>query len=75
MVNMTLSLPEGLHEKMKQFNEIKWSEVARRAIEQRIHDLEIMNRIASKSKLTQKDAFELAAKIKKSATQKFLKAE
>ena len=72
---MTLSLPEELHEKMKQFNEIKWSEVARRAIEQRIHDLEIMNRIASKSKLTQKDALELATKIKKSAAQKFLKAE
>lgn len=72
---MTLSLPEELHEKMKQFNEIKWSEVARKAIEQRIHDLEIIDMIASKSKLTRKDAFELAKKIKKSATKRFLKAE
>lgn len=71
---MTLSLPEELHEKMRQFNEIKWSEVARKAIEQRIHDLEIMNKIASKSKLTQKDALELAKKIKKSATERFLNA-
>jgi len=61
-----------LHEKMKQFNDIKWSEVARRAIEQRINDLEIMNKIASKSKLTSNDAEELAKKIKKSATIKFL---
>lgn len=75
MVNMTLSLSEELHEKMKQFNEIKWSEVARRAIEQRIHDLEIMNKIASKSKLTQKDAFELSREIKKLATKRFLEAE
>jgi len=72
MVNMTLAIPDALHEKMKQFNDIKWSEVARRAIEQRINDLEIMNKIASKSKLTSNDAEELAKKIKKSATIKFL---
>ena len=60
---------------MKQFNEIKWSEVARRAIEQRVYDLEIMDKIASKTKLTQRDALELAQKIKKSATQRFLEAE
>jgi len=75
MVNMTLSISEELHQKMKQFNEIKWSEVARRAIEQRVYDLEIMDKIASKTKLTQRDALELAQKIKKSATQRFLEAE
>jgi len=72
---MTLSISEELHQKMKQFNEIKWSEVARRAIEQRVYDLEIMDKIASKTKLTQRDALELAQKIKKSATQRFLEAE
>lgn len=61
---MTLAIPDVLHEKMKQFNDIKWSEVARRAIEQRINDLEIMNKIASKSKLTEKDVKEIGDKIK-----------
>ena len=72
MVNMTLALPEELHNKMKNFNDIKWSEVARKAIEERINDLELMNRIASKSKLTVKDAEELADKIKKGASKRFL---
>ena len=72
MVNMTLALPEELHNKMKNFNDIKWSEVARKAIEERINDLELMNKIASKSKLTAKDAEELADKIKKGASKRFL---
>jgi len=37
--NMTLSIPDELHEKMKQMSEIRWSEIARRAIEQRITGL------------------------------------
>ena len=71
MVNMTLSIPNELHEKMKKLSEIRWSEVARRAIEERINDLETMNRIASKSKLTKKDVEEISKKIKRSASKKF----
>ena len=67
MGNITLSLPDELHEKMKKLSEVRWSEVARRAIEQRVNDLEEMNRIASKSKLTQKDVDEISKKIKRSA--------
>ena len=37
----------------------------RRAIEQRVDDLEILENIASKSKLTKKDAEEISKKIKK----------
>ena len=62
---MTLSIPKELHEKMKCMSEIKWSEIARRAIEERINDLEVMNRIASKSKLTKKDVDEISRKIKR----------
>ena len=69
---MTLAIPEELHNKMKHFDDIKWSEVARKAIEQRVHDLELMNKIASKNRLTVKDAEELADKIKRSASKKFL---
>jgi uncharacterized protein YajQ (UPF0234 family) len=71
MVNMTLSIPSELHEKMKKLSDIRWSEVARRAIEERINDLETMNRLASKSKLTKKDVDEISKKIKRSASKKF----
>ena len=71
---MTLSIPEELHRKMKKFSEIRWSEIARIAIEQRVDDLEVMNRIASKSKLTKKDVEELSKKIKRAAAKKFYEA-
>ncbi len=70
MTNMTLAIPEELAKKMKAFPEIRWSEVARSAIEIRVHDLEIMNRIASKSKLTPKDVEEISKSIKASAARK-----
>ena len=71
MVNMTLSIPPELHERMKCMPDIRWSEVARRAIEQRIDDLETMNRIASKSKLTKRDVEEISKKIKRGMAKKF----
>ncbi len=68
---MTLSVPESLFNRMKEFKEIRWSEVARQAIEKRVVDLEIMNNIASKSKLTEKDIAEIGKRIKASAAKKF----
>ena len=68
---MTLSVPKELHEKMKCFSEIKWSEIARRAIEERINDLEVMNKIASKSKLTKKEVEQISKKIKGRMANKF----
>ena len=71
MPTITLSVPEELMKKMKMFKEIRWSEVARRSIEERVSDLETINRIASKSKLTQKDADEIAKRIKSRMATKF----
>ena len=71
MTNMTLSIPEELSKKMKRFSEIRWSEVARKALEQRINDLEIMEKIASKSKLTEGDVKEISKKIKRTAAIRF----
>ena len=65
MPNMTLSIPAELHEKMKRMSDIRWSEVARAAIAQRIDDLEVMNRITAKSKLTKKDIWELSERVKR----------
>lgn len=71
MPNITLAIPEELHAKMKKFSEIRWSEVARRAIEERINDLEVMNKIAAKSKLTKKDVEEISKKIKSRMAKRF----
>jgi hypothetical protein len=40
MVNMTLAIPKETHAKMKKHNEIKWTEIARHAIETKLALLE-----------------------------------
>ncbi len=62
--NITLSISEDTFEKMKEFSEVKWSEVARKAIENKLEFLEVLNKIASKSKLTEKDVAEISEKVK-----------
>ncbi|MBD3261768.1 MAG: hypothetical protein GF334_08920 [Candidatus Altiarchaeales archaeon] len=72
MANITLSVPESVHKDMKKFSEIRWSEVARQAIIQKIETLRMADKLASKSKLTEKDVNEFSRKLKKSATKRFL---
>ncbi|MDP4012835.1 MAG: hypothetical protein Q8R00_04500 [Candidatus Nanoarchaeia archaeon] len=74
MGNMTLSMPDDVQEKMKQFSEIKWSEVARKAILERLESLILADKLAKKSKLTKKDVEEFSKKIKSAATQRFTHA-
>lgn len=64
MTNITLAIEDGLHERMKQHSEIRWSEVVRKSIEQKVEVLEAMEIIAKKSKLTKKDVDEISHKIK-----------
>lgn len=64
MPNITLSLPDDVYKKMKKHFQVKWSEVARRAIINEIEKFEAIEKIASKSKLTLKDVEELDKKIK-----------
>jgi predicted CopG family antitoxin len=71
MPNITLSIPEDIYKKMKMLNDIRWSEIARRAIEERINDLEVMNKITSKSKLTKKDVEEISKKINSRLAKRF----
>ena len=71
MVNITLSIPEELHKKMKNFSEIKWSEIVRKMLEQKIKDLEIIERIASKSRITKKDIERISKEIKRTAAMRF----
>ena len=63
MANLTLAIPEELHKKMRRHSEIRWSEVVRKTIAEKIEDLELMDKLTSKSKLTQKDVDEIASRI------------
>ena len=63
MPNVTLAIPEELHTKMKRHSDIRWSEVVRKSISEKIDDLEIMDKIARRSRLTQIDVDEIAHKI------------
>lgn len=72
MANITLFVPENVHKEMKQFSEIRWSEVARRAIIERLETMKMAEKLASKSKLTEKDVEEFSRKLKRNATKKFM---
>ena len=66
MTNMTLAVPAELIRVMKKHKDIKWSEVAREALREKANKLELMDKLLSKSKLTEKDAIEIGRKISKS---------
>jgi len=64
MANITLAIPNYLHKKLRDHSEIRWSEVVRKILEKRLKDLEAMDEIVSKSRLTEKDVVEIGEKIK-----------
>ena len=72
MVTITLAVPEELKKKMESFPEMNWSEIARQAFIQKLRDLEFLREFKSKSKLTEKDALELGAKVSKSLAKRYL---
>ena len=75
MANMTLSIPDEVHKEMKEFSDVRWSDVARKAIVDRLETLKMVENIARKSKLTKKDVEEFSRKIKAAATKRFLEHE
>ena len=70
MTNMTLAVPEDLKKLMEKHKEVKWSEVARQAMWEHAKKLELMEKLASKSRLTEKDALEIGRTIKKKVAKK-----
>ena len=64
MTNMTLAVPEDLHEIMRKYDTIKWSEIARQALWNQARKLELMDKLLAKSKLTEEDAERIGHKIK-----------
>ena len=70
IVNVTLAIPEDLHTRMKKHSEIRWSEVIRKTISEKVEELEMMNKLSGKSKLTKKDIEILSKKIDSNVAQK-----
>lgn len=72
MGNITLSVPEDVHRNMRHFSEVRWSQVARRAIIEKLETLQLAEKLAKKSKLTKKDVSDFSKKIKSSATKRYI---
>ena len=70
MPNITLAVSEDLHTKMKRHSEIRWSEVVRKSISQKVEDLDVMDKLTKRSKLTQKDVDIIASKVDGAVAQK-----
>ena len=49
-LNVTLALEDDLHQRMKKHSEIRWSEVARKSIKQKLEILEVKNNLYFKIK-------------------------
>lgn len=76
MTSLTLSIPEQIKRRMREFRYINWSEVAREAIIDKVQLLRKMDALLSKSSLTQADTIRYGRLIKKRqwrATKKIVK--
>ena len=73
MVNMTLSIPKEIKNKMEVFPEINWSEVARQAFKKKLSDLELLEKIKSESTLDEEEAIRLGRELNKKMAEKYSK--
>ena len=64
MPNITMSLPEEIYRIVKKHREIRWSEVARRAIEDYAKKLELLDALTENTELTEEEIKKLDEKIK-----------
>jgi hypothetical protein len=65
MPNMTFAVPEELHKEMRRHKDIRWSEIARRALAREVNRLHIYDRILAGSQLTEANAVELGRAIRR----------
>ncbi|PSQ29770.1 hypothetical protein BRD09_05920 [Halobacteriales archaeon SW_10_68_16] len=70
MPTVTVNVDEALKAQMDDHPEINWSEVARNAFEEKIDDLEMMERLSSDSEFTEEDIDELAELIDTNVAQR-----
>lgn len=71
MVTMTLAIPSELKNRMDEFSEMNWSEIARQAFNQRIKDMEFLREFKKNSTLTEKDALKMGAELNKRLAKRY----
>jgi hypothetical protein len=71
---MTMAIPDELHQIVKKHSEIKWSEIARKAMWEQAKKLELMDAITKKSKLNEKGIMEIDEKVKAGLLKRYLNA-
>ena len=71
MVSITLAVPEELKTEMDEHPEMNWSEIARRAIRDKLMILKKMDELLSKSKMTEKDALDLGRKVNTAVAKRY----
>ena len=70
MNDCDIVLPQDIQDQMMKFSSINWNAVVRDAVVKKLSALEFFENIASKSKLTEKDALELGKKVNEGMWQK-----
>lgn len=63
--NMTVTLEDPLWDKMKKYNEIRWSTVMKRAVKEKLNALAILDTLTNKSILSEKEIEEFAITLGK----------
>ena len=70
MANITLSVPEDIKKMMDGYSEVKWSEVARKAIVEKLLTLRKLDELSKTSKITDKDIEEMEHILKRRIAKK-----
>lgn len=73
MAEVIVHIPEDLSNVMRRHTSIDWSGIAGEAIRKVVAELELLDAIASESRLTEKDAIALGRKVKKGMWEKAYK--
>ena len=73
MTTMTLAVPVELKQRLEEFPEINWSEVARQAFMQKVRDLEFLRKFKSESEMTEEDALRLGKKVNRALAERYKK--
>lgn len=58
--NMTFSIPDRIRKRAQARSDVNWSAVVAQAIQERLTGLELLDKIVSRTHLTERDAVELA---------------
>lgn len=68
-----LKLPQELIDKMKKYADVPWDAIIRKIIQKYLTQLDITNKLAENSQLTEEDTIELGRMVNKSALSRFIK--